>query len=579
MVTAIIVLLCTLLVFLLGNRAAYLFLQSTQHFPRSLTDALNQVVPSILQKPFFLSRSGAAMVTGFCCAFAVVLIWISQKANQKKYRHGEEYGSARWGTKKDLSDLIDKNPEQNILLSKWVRISMDTRKLGRNNNHVLVIGGSGTGKTRFFLKPNLMQMHSSYAITDPKGEVLASCGKMLADHGYKVRVLNLVEMAASDSYNPFVYLRPGRDEDVMSLIRCIMENTTPSGQKSSDPFWEKAEMLFLQAICFYIVYEAPPAEQNFSMVMELIRAGDVRDNADPEYQSPLDILFAELSDDHIAKMQYEGYKQAAGKTAQSIVISAYARLAPFNIASVAKLTATDTISLDTLGTEKTALFIIISPADTTFNFIAAMMYSQLFMRMDYIANWKYHGSLPVPIRMLFDEFANIGKIPDFEKILAYARSLNIGITPIFQSLSQLKEMYEKSWEGIVDNCESLLFLGGQGVETAKYISEKLGKTTIDSQNNSKSFGKDKSYSQQYQKLGRELLLPDEINKLPENKCIVFAGKRPFLSRKYDIKKHPRYKLLGDYRPSNRYDIMNRTPSVIVNDLPVADDDLILELVI
>lgn len=543
--------------FLLGNRLSSLFLQQEGDLLTATTYSLDNIFNTDI--PFRLDLSEQSLITSFSFSFGALLLYLCKSFNSKKMRKGIEHGSSRWATMGELKELTDKNPLNNIVLSQKLHISINTKLQSRNNNHVLVIGGAGTGKTWRFLKPNLMQMYGSYVVTDPKGEILRSCGKMLEDNGYRVVVLNLDNMKQSHHYNPFEYIREEADEDIMILIQTIMDNTNGDKKGGGDPFWEKAEMLFLQAIFYYLAKEAPKSEQTLFMVMELIRLGHIVED-DPDFVSPLDLLFEELSENHIAKLQYKGFKQAAGKTAQSIIISAYARLAPFNINTIQEFTSTDDLQLDSIGEQKTALFVIISPTDQTFNFIAAMMYTQLFAQLNYSANWKHNGRLPIPVEFLLDEFANIGKIPNFEKILAYARSLNIGIVPIFQSLSQLKEMYKDSWGSIIDNCESFLFLGGKVNETLKYVSEMLGKETIDAQNRSRSYGKDKSNSLQDQILGRDLLTPDEVGKLgKKNQCIVaITGYDPFLDNKYDPTKHPNYKQLADYSDENAY-VFNPTP--------------------
>lgn len=491
-----------------------------------------------------------------CATVFYICIIFTYVFNGKKYMRGTEHGSSKWARRNEINSVKDtKNFKNNIILTDTEGISLDCRVPGVNLN-TLVIGGSGTGKTRFFLKPNLMQMNSSYVITDPKGEILRAEGKMLEDEGYKIKVLNLVDMERSSSYNPFAYLREGKDEDVMTLINTIMTNTQDKKSSSSDPFWEKAEMLFLQAIFFYLVYEAPERERNIPMVMELIRAADIKENQE-DFKSDLDLLFEALEkekgDGHIAVIQYKHFKVAAGKTSKSIVISAAARLAPYNIPAVANISLRDDFELAKIGEERTALFIIISPTNTTFNFIAAMLYTQLFAELDYIANWKYGGQLPIKTRFLLDEFANIGRIPEFEKILAYARSLGLCIAPIFQSLSQLKEMYKDNWETIVDNCSSFLFLGGQGQATTEYVSKLLGKTTIDTMTTSRSKGRNSSSNLNFNILGRELLMPNEIAKMPSSDCILFVkGLNPYKSKKYDIKKHPNYKRTEDSDKANTY---------------------------
>lgn len=490
----------------------------------------------------------------FIVSFAYFLGLAYYFTTRKNLMSGKEHGSAHWSSPRVIKKLMDKDFSKNVILTATEFMSLNMRKIRKNLN-TLVVGGSGAGKTRFFLKPNVMQMNSSYVISDPKGEILRSTGKMLKDNGYRISVLNLVEMNNSDGYNPFNYLRENHDEDVMTLINTIITNTNPEPKNSAgDPFWEKSEMLLLQALFYYLIYEAPAYEQNIPMVMELVRAAEVKED-DPDYESDLDILFKELKakdPNHIAVLQYEHFKIAAGKTAKSIIISVAARLGPYNIKAVANMSKSDALNLSTIGEEKTALFIIISPTNTTFNFIAAMMYTQLFAELDYIANWKHGGSLPIVVRFLLDEFANIGKIPNFEKILAYARSLGLGIVPIFQSISQLKEMYKDSWETIMDCCDSFLFLGGQGSGTLEYISKKLGFTTIDKRSTSRNRGKNSSSGENFDTLKRELKTHDEIGDMDDDECILFIKGKKFFSKKFDITKHKNYSLLEDYDEKNTY---------------------------
>lgn len=489
----------------------------------------------------------------FILFFYSICYWST--IDNKKYMQGKEHGSAEWAKYKDAAQYTDKKSySNNIILTKTEKISQDIRVPGMNLN-VLVIGGSGTGKTRFFLKPNILQMNSSFVVTDPKGEVLRSVGNVLIKNGYKVRCLNLMDMEKSNNYNPFHYLRENRDEDVFTLIDVIIKNTTGES-RGGDKFWEDAEKLFLQSIFFYLIYEAPKHQQNLSMVMELIRAAEVKEEME-DYKSPLDYLFEELEKEgkstHIALIQYKHFKVAAGKTAKSIIISAAARLSVYNINRVAKFSSSDEMQLSTVGEEKTALFIVTPPTSTTYNFIAAMMYTQLFSELDYIANWKYDGVLPVKVKFLLDEFANIGKIPNFEKILAYARSLGLSICPIFQSVGQLKEMYKDSFEGIIDNCSSILFLGGQGQSTTDMISKMLGKSTIYTKNTGRTRSRQASTSINTNSMGRDLLTPDEIRILDSKKCILFVkGLKPFLSEKYDLTKHPNYKNTYDYNKKNSF---------------------------
>lgn len=550
-ISVIIYLVFACITFLAFNRFGVLIRLSSSSFPINIIDAINNFDAPGKAWLIFVDDS---YKTGLIGVFIIFCIWFYNIAHKRNYRKGAEHGSARWGKKKDFKDLTDEKFEKNLILAKDLYISSDTRMRSRNNNHILVIGGSGSGKTRFFLKPNLMQMNSNYVITDPKGEVISSCGKLLAEKGgYKIKVLNLIDMKYSDKYNPFKYIRPNHNEDVMTLINTIMINTNgsnPSG--SSDPFWEKAEMLFLQSI-FYLILSMDEDSHNMTTVMELIRAGKTPSDNIP---SSLDLIMEEQPEDSMAKMQYDGFKQAAKETAQSIVISAYARLGPFNIPELANLVSEDTIDLDSIAKGRTCLFVLNPTSDKTFNFVAAILFSQLFQRIDYIVNQEYGGHPKNNVMFLLDEFANIGTIPNFMNILTYGRSLGIGVAPIFQDLSQMKKMYEKDWNTISSNCESLLFLGGAD-DTAEYVSKKLGKSTIDITGESRNFGSQKSMGDSNQKSGRELLMYDEVERINRDECIVFIAKKPpFKGKKYNILNHPMYKNLSDADKSNTYDYIH-----------------------
>jgi len=468
---------------------------------------------------------------------------------RNKFRYGEEHGSAVFARAGELSTIANKQDgTANILLTNEVSLSLDHRATRKNLN-IIVIGGPGTGKTRYYVKPNLCQMSANYIVTDPKGEVLASCGKMLRAAGYKIKVLNLVDMAASDMYNPFVYLRKEREEDVLSLISAIIKNTSGSDRNNADPFWENAETLFLQAIFFYILYEEEPERQNMGTVMEMLAMADFTDQS-----NPLDEIFARLASknpNHVAVTNYKLLKASAKETLRSIVIMANARFAPFSIDGVSRIFKQDTFALDELDNKKVAIFVIISPSNTTFNFIAAMFYTQYFAQLDYIANWvnpkkNLPQRLQIPALMILDEFANVGKIPNFEKILAYARSLNIGISIIVQSLLQLKEMYSEAWEGLWDSSDTKLFLGGQSQFTLEYISKQIGKETIDNRTRSRNFGRYRSSSQNEAILGRELMTPDEIALLPDDTCLLLVKSfRSFKGTKYDVQRHSNYRKLSE----------------------------------
>lgn len=504
------------------------------------------------------SKSNTGAKVGLFISVCSILLYYAN-INQKKQRKGVEHGSASFAKPSSTKKIIDKQKELNKIFSQNIWMSLNGKKTRRNNN-VFVVGGSGAGKTRFFLKPNILQGNSSYVITDPKGEILSSVGLFLYKiAGYKVKVLNLVEMNKSGHYNPFEYIREGHDEDVMTLINTLITNTNSSKGGSTDPFWDNSEKMLLQAIMFYILEVGDDEEKSMSMVLKLVSLIDVRDD-DPEYQNPLDIMFEDFEEEygsnHIAVKQFKVFKLAPARTALSIAITAGARLAPFNIDMVANLTDTDDLELRKIGEEKTALFVIMSPANTTFNFIASMMFTQLFEVLDFQANRVHGGSLPIHVEFLLDEFANIGKIPNFEKILAYARSLNIGIVPIFQSIAQLKEMYEKSWETIVDNCDTHLYLGMRGNSSTEYVMKSLGKETITGTtiNKSSSRGFFMSNSIHNNLIGRELMTQDEIAMMPVDECIVsIKSLRPFKDKKFNLEKHKNYKYTLDFDSKNVFE--------------------------
>ena len=505
--------------------------------------------------PSFYPRD---LLIGVCCGIALRLAVYFKSKNAKKFRKGVEYGSARWGNEKDIEPYMDSVFENNILLTQTERLMMSGRprepKYARNKN-ILVIGGSGSGKTRFFVKPNLMQMHSSYVVTDPKGTVLIECGKMLKKGGYKIKVLNTINFAKSMHYNPFAYLRS--EKDILKLVNTIIVNTKGEGQQSGEDFWVKAEKLYYTALIAYIWYEAPEEEQNFAMLIDMIDASEARED-DENFKNAVDLLFDELEEkdpNHFAVRQYKKYKLAAGKTAKSILISCGARLAPFDIKELRDLMEYDDLELDTLGEKKTALFVIISDTDATFNFVVSIMYSQLFNLLCDKADDVYNGRLPVHVRMLLDEFANIGQIPQFEKLIATIRSREISASIILQSKSQLKAIYKDNADTIEGNCDTTLFLGGKEKTTLKELEDVLGKETIDLYNTSDTRGTSQSYGLNYQKTGKALMSQDEIAVMDGGKCIMqLRGVRPFFSDKFDITKHSRYKELSDYDPKNTFDI-------------------------
>lgn len=524
-------------------------------------DIFDKVIQAILDiqlMSFIPSLHLFDILSGICLALLIKMIVATKGKNAKKFRQGKEYGSARWGTATDIEPYMDESFQNNILLTQTERITMNGRpknpKYARNKN-VLVIGGSGSGKTRFYVKPNLMQMHSSYCVTDPKGTIVLECGKMLKDNGYEIKILNTINFKKSMKYNPFAYIRS--EKDILKLVQTIIANTKGDGEKSGEDFWVKAEKLYYTALIGYIWYEAPKEEKNFATLLDMIDASEVRED-DETYMNPIDRLFEALENkepNHFAVKQYKKYKLAAGKTAKSILISCGARLAPFDIQELRNLMAEDELELDTLGDRKTALFVIISDTDDTFNFVVSIMYSQLFNLLCDKADDVYGGRLPINVRCLLDEFANIGLIPKFEKLIATIRSREISASIILQAQSQLKAIYKDNADTIVGNCDSTLFLGGKEKTTLKELSETLGKETIDLYNISETRSNQKSFGMNYQKVGKELMSQDEITVMDGGKCIYqLRGVRPFLSDKFDITKHRNYKLLEDFDKKNVFDI-------------------------
>ncbi|HGC8429862.1 TPA: VirD4-like conjugal transfer protein, CD1115 family [Streptococcus agalactiae] len=535
------------------------------HHIRAYTggDVIDKIFQGILElntMSFIPSINLTDILIGIGVAALIKFIVYSKGKNAKKFRQGKEYGSARWGTRKDIEPYMDEKFQNNILLTQTERLTMNGRpanpKYARNKN-VLVIGGSGSGKTRFYVKPNLMQMHSSYCVTDPKGTIVLECGKMLEDNGYEIKILNTINFKKSMKYNPFAYIRS--EKDILKLVQTIIANTKGEGEKAGEDFWVKAEKLYYTALIGYIWYEAPREEKNFATLLDMIDASEVRED-DETYMNPIDRLFEALEKKeptHFAVKQYKKYKLAAGKTAKSILISCGARLAPFDIRELRELMSEDELELDTLGDRKTALFVIISDTDDTFNFVVSIMYSQLFNLLCDKADDVYGGRLPVHVRCLLDEFANIGLIPKFEKLIATIRSREISASIILQAQSQLKAIYKDNADTIVGNCDSTLFLGGKEKTTLKELSETLGKETIDLYNTSETRSNQKSFGLNYQKTGKELMSQDEITVMDGGKCIFqLRGVRPFLSDKFDITKHKNYKLLEDYDKKNLFDIEN-----------------------
>lgn len=526
---------------LAANKIANVFLYFGQAFTK--------VLPSFHPADILVGIAGALIIKG--------VVYMRGK-NAKKFRQGVEYGSARWGTAEDIKPYVDENPDNNVILTQTEKLTMSSRpknpKYARNKN-ILVIGGSGSGKTRFFVKPNLMQLHSSYCVTDPKGTILVECGHMLRKHGYEIRVLNTINFKKSHHYNPFVYIRS--EKDILKLVNTIIANTKGEGDKSGEDFWVKAEKLYYQALIGYIWYEAPDEEKNFTTLLEMINASEARED-DENFKNAVDLMFEELekeNPDHFAVRQYKKYKLAAGKTAKSILISCGARLAPFDIKELRDLMEYDELELDQVGDRKTALFIIISDTDDTFNFVVSIMYTQMFNLLCDRADDKYGGRLPIHVRCLLDEFANIGQIPKFDKLIATIRSREISTSIILQSQSQLKAIYKDSADTIVGNCDTTLFLGGKETTTLKEMSEMLGKETIDLYNTSDTRGSSRSYGINYQKTGKELMTKDELAVMDGGKCILqLRGVRPFFSEKFDITRHKRYKELSDSNPKLAFDI-------------------------
>ena len=533
------------------------------HHIRSYTggDVIDKIFQGLLElnrMSFFPSLYLIDIFMGIGMVVLIKFIVYTKGKNAKKFRQGKEYGSARWGNRKDIEPYMDEKFQNNILLTKTERLSMNGRpsnpKYARNKN-VLVIGGSGSGKTRFYVKPNLMQMHSSYCVTDPKGTIVLECGKMLEDNGYEIRILNTINFKKSMKYNPFSYIHS--EKDILKLVQTIIANTKGEGEKAGEDFWVKAKKLYYTALIAYIYYEAPKEEKNFATLLDMIDASEVRED-DENYKNPIDRLFEALEKkepSHFAVKQYKKYKLAAGKTAKSILISCGARLAPFDIQELRDLMSEDELELDCLGDRKTALFVIISDTDDTFNFVVSIMYSQLFNLLCDKADDVYGGRLPVHVRFLLDEFANIGLIPKFEKLIATIRSREISASIILQAQSQLKAIYKDNADTIIGNCDSTLFLGGKEKTTLKELSETLGKETIDLYNISETKSNQNSFAMNYQKTGKDLMSQDEITVMDGGKCIFqLRGVRPFFSDKYDITKHKNYRLLEDYDKKNRFDV-------------------------
>lgn len=499
-----------------------------------------------LDNPFRITICENSLKTVLFLLVVYVIAILIYYSSRKNYRRNEEYGSAKWGSaKKICKKYIDKNNNNSKILTQNVQIGLDGRKHRRNLN-VLICGGSGAGKTRFYAKPNIMQCNCSFVILDPKGEILRDTGGLLEHKGYEVKVLDLINMDKSHCYNPFVYLKD--DNDVQRLVTNLFKSTTPKGSQSNDPFWDTAASMLLLSLIFYLWYEAPEEEQNFTMVMEMLRAGDVKED-DDMYLSPLDLLFEKLENtnpDHIALKYYKDYHSGSAKTLKSIQITLASRLEKFNLRSLSMLTMTDELELSSLGEKKTALFALIPDNDTSFNFIVSILYTQLFQQLFYVADHKYKGSLPIPVHFVMDEFANVSLPDDFDKILSVMRSRQVSVSIILQNLAQLKSLFEKQWESIVGNCDEFLYLGGNEQSTHKYVSELLGKENLDLNTYGKSHGRNGNYSTNYQQTGRELLTPDEVRMLDNKYAILFIrGERPIKDLKYDILKHPNLEYTTD----------------------------------
>lgn len=535
-----------LVLFILGFiPVVWLGLITAPYVNEGLWNALPHVSEAI-NSPFSIVwcedslRTVGLFIIIYVCGIGIYL------SNKRNYRRQEEYGSARWANNKTVNKkYADKTFSQNKILSQNVRIGLDGKKHRRNLNSI-IIGGSGAGKTRFYGKPNLMQCNTSFVVLDPKGELLRDTGYLLEKEGYIIKVVDLINMSKSHCYNPFEYIKD--DKDVLKLITNLIRNTTPKGSQTNDPFWEKSETALLEALCLYLLHEAPKEEQNFSMVMEMITAADVRED-DEDYQSPLDELFERLelrNPNSLALKQYKIYKQAAGKTAKSILISVGVRLASFNLESIASLTATDELELNLVGERKTAIFAVIPDNDSTFNFLIGMLYTQLFQMLYYNADIVHGGELPIPVHFLMDEFANVALPDEFDKLLSTMRSRQIFVSIIIQNLAQIKALYKDAWESIVGNCDELYYLGGNEQSTHKFLSEYLGKETLDTNTYGKSSGKSGNYSTNYQQAGRELLTPDEVRLLDNDYSLLFIrGERPIFDKKYDILKHPNVKYTRD----------------------------------
>lgn len=554
----------SIIMFLVLNRIVMIFTGLSGTFLEKLSGSISYLTLSFGQAPFLVDASKEGLFAGTVGFVSVWLVYLYTIFGGKNYMPGIEHGSAEWGDAKDISNFIDKKPRRNIILTATERLSMSDRMkrtsqddFNRNKN-VLLVGSSGSGKTRFFIKPNIMQLHSSYVITDPKGILIHECGKMLADNGYKIRVFDLINRDKSDHYNPFEYIKNA--DDILKLINNLISNTNSPQSPTRGDFWEKSETALLSAIFGFIFYETRKQDQNISSALELLRLAKVKEGNE-NYVSDLDMVFENLrkeNSDHFAVKQYDIFKLGAGKTLKSILISVGVRLAPFNIPSIGNIVSRDTIELNRIGTEKSALFIILPDTDRSFGFLASMMFQQLFDSLVYRADHEYKGKLIYPVRCMMDEFANIGKIPDFPTLISTIRSRGISVNISLQNLTQLKSMYKDDWETITGNCDSFLFFGGMEQSTLDYISKMCGKSTIDRKNVNESRGETGSYQLQYQIMARDLITPDEVGRLKGRECILILSRnKPYRSQKFDIMKHKNYKQLSDADESNWFEIEQR----------------------
>lgn len=546
-----------ILAFYFFNKSAGLyqsFFNLDENFLSKTSMTIDNLPNEIKTNPFKIYLDKISLISGTIGVLVLGLVYLYNTFGRNNYLVGTEHGSAKWGSEKDIKPFVDKIEEKNIILTKTEKLSLDTRKTLRNNN-VLVIGGSGSGKTRFYVKPNLMQKHTSYVITDPKGSLIKETGKMLEKAGYKIKIFDLINMEKSDKYNFFSYLRD--EKDVLKLVNNLITNTNSPYSKTSGDFWEKAETALLQALFSYILFETREEDKHIGSVMELLRLAEVREDNE-DFKSALDLLFEDLKEENpnnFASKQYDLFKLGAGKTAKSILVSVGVRLSAFNIPAVMDLLSEDTLEMDTLGDEKTALFVILPDTDKTFNFISAIMYQQLFDTLFLKAEKEYGGRLPFHVRFLLDEFANIGQIPNFDTYIATMRSREVSVSVVLQNVAQLKSLYKDTWETITGNCDTLLFLGGKEQSTLEYISKMIGKTTIDLKTTNQSKGQSGSFSINEQVLGRELITASEVGLLKTDECILsIRGVEPFLSKKYEIEKHKNYKGISDFDEKNTYKV-------------------------